>query len=646
MPRTVQATIALIVTLNIVVLLTILNLWQTHNAEKNVIELSQRVEQLNRTSAQIMSRLERGVAVSGGGQAGQERSGADKYEAALNDPANILTRTTDQLITPGATRGGTLRRAMGSDPKGFNWLTENSVDVAEIQTYMHGSFARQDFNKPDNYVPDLAYKITVNDDYTEYVVHLREGIYWQVPPVDFSQERFEWLRTPQELTAEDAVFFFEMAMNPLVEAGYIKSYVEDIEKVETLDRYSFKVTWKRSVYNSISTTLSGYPLPKWLFTKDEDGNDIPEASLGLEFNTHWASDYPIGVGPYRFVRFTAGENLILERSDTYWGEAPPIERIEYHIIRDPEQQFSQLLNGQIDFMGAIPSPRYRSEILQGGANSPFKTGQLEHAVTDVFAYFYVGWNLDKPMFADKNVRLAMTHALNRQGIIDNVFNGLGAIQTGPYYYKHPAMDPTIEPYPFDLEKAAALLEEAGWIDTNGNGIRDKVINGQRVDFRFTLVAYDQPDVRNYAAVYREDLRKIGVIMNPEFVQWPLMQRRMDEKNFDAFTGGWGLSWTNDPYQIWHSSQADIPKGSNRVGFRNAEADKIIETLRTTFDTDERQVLLRQFHRIVHDEQPYTFFYARQSASAWNPRLRNVVFQQIRPQAYSLPWYIDENKKDQ
>ncbi|MFU8806847.1 MAG: ABC transporter substrate-binding protein, partial [Bradymonadaceae bacterium] len=269
--------------------------------------------------------------------------------------------------------------------------------------------------------------------------------------------------------------------------------------------------------------------------------------------------------------------------------------------------------------------------------------QLEHDTTDVFAYFYVGWNMDKPMFADQRVRLAMTHALNRQGIIDNVFNGLGAIQTGPFYYKHPAMDPSVEPYPFDLDKAKKLLEEAGWVDTNGDGVRDKVIDGKKVDFQFTLVAYNQPDVRSYAAVFREDLRKIGVVMNPEFVEWPMMQRRMDEKNFDAFTGGWGLSWFNDPYQIWHSSQADIPKGSNRVGFRNDEADKIIETLRETFDADERQELLRQFHRIVHDVQPYTFFYARQSVAAWNPRLKNVVFQQIRPQAYSLPWYIDEGK---
>jgi peptide/nickel transport system substrate-binding protein len=643
MPRTVQATIALIVTLNVVVILTILNLWQTHNAEKNVIELGQRVDQLNRTTAQIMSRLEQGVAVAGGGGQGQQRGGADRYAAALNDPANILKAPTDQLIYPGATPGGTLRRAMGSDPKGFNWLVENSVDVAEIQTYMHNSFARQDFDQPDNFVPELAYKITVNDDYTQYTIHLREGVYWQVPPVNFANPRYEWLREPRELTAEDAVFYFEMALNPQVEAGYIKSYVEDIDKVEVIDRYTFRVTWKRSVYNSITTTLGGYPLPKWLFTKDEDGNDIPAETLGLEFNTHWASEYPIGTGPYRFVRFNAGENLILERSDSYWGQAPPIERIEYHIIRDPEQQFAQLLNGQIDFMGAIPSPRYKSEVLDGGPNSPFKNGRLKHEVVDVFAYFYIGWNMDKPLFSDKRVRLAMTHALNRQGIIDSVFFGLGEIQTGPYYYKHPATDPAIEAYAFDLQKAAALLEEAGWVDTNGDGVRDKVINGERIDFRFTLTAYDQPDVRSYAAVYREDLRKIGIVMNPEFVQWPLMQRRMDEKNFDAFTGGWGLSWFNDPYQIWHSSQADIPKGSNRVGFRNKEADELIETLRVTFDTEERQKLLRRFHHIVHEEQPYTFFYVRQSVAAWNPRLQNVVFQQIRPQSYSLPWYIEGGK---
>ena len=124
------------------------------------------------------------------------------------------------------------------------------------------------------------------------------------------------------------------------------------------------------------------------------------------------------------------------------------------------------------------------------------------------------------------------------------------------------------------------------------------------------------------------------------VDWPTMLKKMDEKKFDAYTGGWGLSWTIDPYQIWHSSQADVPKGSNRVGFRNERADEIIEQLRVTFDEDERIELAREFHKIVHEEQPYTFFFAPKNVIAYNPRIQNVLVRKTRPQFSPIPWYID------
>ncbi|MBA2663942.1 MAG: hypothetical protein H0U74_16760 [Bradymonadaceae bacterium] len=643
MPRTFQATIALIVTLNVLAVLTIINVWQTNSAEKNVIALRARVDQVQQSNSQILAQLASGVAVNvqAGGQGAGAGSG-DAYAAALNEPGNLLVAATDQLIFPDAKQGGTLRRIMGSDPKGFNWVTESSVDVSELQGYVHNTFARADFNNPDAYVPELAYKITANEDYTEYVIHLRKGIYWHVPNVDFSKGHFDWLREPRELKAEDAVFFFELMKNSQVEAGSIKSYYDDLKGAEVIDDYTFRVTWKRSVAQSKIFTIGLYPMPKWLFSRDEHGEELPAETLGLAFNNHWSAATPIGTGPYKFERYEAGVRLVLQRNDKYFGERPPIDRLEYQIVRDPETQFIRLRANEVDFMGNIPAPRYKSDIVDGTAASPFKNGQLKHEVIDVFAYYYLGWNADKPMFADKRVRWAMTHALNRQGIIDNVYHGLGEIQTGPYYYQHPAIDPSIEAIPFDLAKAAKLLDEAGWIDTNGDGIRDKMIDGQRVDFKFTLTAYNRPEVRSQLSIYREDLRKIGIMMQPDPVEWPLMQRRMDEKEFDAFTGGWGLSWFNDPYQLWHSSQADVPKGSNRVGFRNTEADKIIEDLRTTFDAEERITKLRALHRIIHADQPYTFFYAPKAVVAWQPKMQNMVFQKTRPQTYSLPWYIDES----
>lgn len=650
MPRTFKATIVLILSICALALLTMINLFQTNSAERTVLDLKKQVDMLNASNERILKRLDEGVAVSGGvggTSAGNNNSGAkDKYAAALNEPGNILKAAQDLKVPSDAQFGGTLRDFLSDTPKGYNWLTENSVDVANIQAMVHSGFARRDFSDPDRWVPDLAYKITVSPDFLEYTFHIREGVYWHVPSgVDFSDPKNAWLKEPRELTAEDCVFYYEMVQNPQVEAGATKNYFEDMEKAEVIDRYTFKVKWKRKTYNSLETTIGMYPLPKWLYTKDATGADLAPETLGLKFNSHWAAPFALGVGPYRLVESRAGERVVLERNPQYFGDRYPIERIEYAIVKDPEAAYLKIKADELDVLPRLPPNRYKSDILDAKeGTAPFKNGDLNHKVVDAFAYYYLGWNADGKFFSDKKVRLAMTHALNRQGIIDNVLYGLGSIQTGPYYYKHPANDTSVQPYPFDLEKAKALLEEAGWKDTDGDGVRDKVVNGEKVNFSFNITSYDRPDVKSWLAVYKEDLRKIGIMMTPQPVDWPTMQKKMDEKEFEAFTGGWGLGWSIDPYQLWHSSQADVPKGSNRVGFRNKRADEIIEQLRVEFDEAKRMELYREFHRLLHEDQPYTFFYAPQQIVVSQPRIKNLVVNAIRPQLYSLPWWIDPTAK--
>ncbi len=638
MPSPLKSTNLLLVLLGLIVLFAAIGTWQNHNIGANFSAANQSLDEASRTMTQVAIQLRAGDGIE------------DPYSEALHDEDNILHEAQHELVDPDAPSGGTLRRRLGDTPAGFNWLIENSVDVVEVQDYVHDYFARPDFTEPDNYVPELAYKVTTNEDYTEYTVHLREGVYWQTPNVSLCDGNDgEWLREDRELTAEDAAFYFEMAMHPEVAAAHIANYVADIEDVEVIDRYTFRVSWSESVYHSISTVLGGYPLPKWLYSRDVNGDKYDEEDIPAEFNNHWSNDCPIGVGPYTFENFRASDRITLDLNRNYYGDIPPIETIEYRIIDDAEAAWNQLLGGTIDFLPSLAPPRYRSEILDGertgcarlrGAN-PFEEGNLKHELIDRFAYHYIGWNADEPLFEDKKVRRAMTKALNREGIINNVFHGLGALQTGPYYHEHPATNPDIEPWEYDLDRAAELLEEAGWEDTTGDGILNKEIDGETFSFEFTLTSYNRPEVRSWAAIYAEDLRQIGIDMTVDPVDWALMQRRMEEKNFDAFTGGWGLSWQIDLYQIWHSSQADIPRGSNRVGFRNDEADELIEELRRTFDQDKRLEMFHEFHEIVHEEQPYTFFYAPQQVSVWNPRLQNVVFQKIRPQTYSLPWYIQE-----
>ena len=234
----------------------------------------------------------------------------------------------------------------------------------------------------------------------------------------------------------------------------------------------------------------------------------------------------------------------------------------------------------------------------------------------------------------------MTLAFDRRKILDKVFLGLGELVSGPFLPSSGALDPSILPLPFDLDRAKALLAEAGWRDTDGDGLLDKVVGGHRRSFEFTLLIYaGKVEYSALANIFKEDLLKIGIKMNVTAAEWSLMQKRMDEKNFDAYTGGWGLSWETDPFQIWHSSQADVPRGSNRVGFRNPKADRLIEDLRETFDPEARKAKLHALHRILYELQPYSSFMVQKYVYCWNKEVRGVRFAKVDPIVDVHPWWV-------
>ena len=197
--------------------------------------------------------------------------------------------------------------------------------------------------------------------------------------------------------------------------------------------------------------------------------------------------------------------------------------------------------------------------------------------------------------------------------------------------------------PFDLEKAAALLTEAGWRDTDNDGLRDKQVNGRVVSFEFSfLIGSGFPEYTALATIFKEDLLKIGVKLNIESAEWALLLKRTDEREFDAVLMGWALSWLNDPFQIWHSSQVDTPGGSNRTGFRNKEADALIEKLRETFDPGERQRMMHRLHRLIVDSHSYTFVITEQRPFCYSKAVKGVRYAKLRPLEYTLPWSVDMN----
>jgi ABC-type transport system substrate-binding protein len=623
MKQLFQSTFSLLCLL-VLTVLTVVNTCQIDNLEDNLIKTRKAVDDLGRN----------GVAVRGGGEATRATAVTASAEeaAALADPKNLLKPNPRPFVDDAkVARGGTLRNNWYEDPPGMNLYTsQNAANMAELGTYMSNTIGFRTKDNPDVFAPDLALKVTTPDNGQSFEVTLRKGVWWHEPVVDWQSGRFDWLKGDHEVTSDDFIFVFDMLKNQQVtgRVSSLRNFFE-LESYEALDRYRFRVKWKERLFTNLSSLMDLWPSPRWLFMYDQDGKKFDEATWGLKLNEHWYNQKMLGTGPYKFVEWVLGVRIVMERNRRYFGEAPAFDRVVTSIFKDQNATPRRLKAGDLDYTYLLPE-QYRTEVME--AKGPvLNQPRIKQARYPDLGFFFIAWSAESPFFGDKRVRQAMTMALDRQRILDNVFYKLGRISTGPFPSQNPCYDASIKPWPFDLKAAGKLLDEAGWTDTDGDGIRDKVVKGTRRPFSFSMLVYGgSNEYETLANIYRESLLQIGVRLNPRPLEWATLLKKMDEKEFDAYTSGWVMDWDIDLMQIWHSKEADRPNSSNRIGFRNKEADRIAEALRREFDHKKRVALCHEFHALIHEEQPYTFIYERDRAVLYWDHMNELEFRLVYP----------------
>ena len=236
---------------------------------------------------------------------------------------------------------------------------------------------------------------------------------------------------------------------------------------------------------------------------------------------------------------------------------------------------------------------------------------------------------------DGRVRQAMTMLVDRQQIIDKIRFGLGQMGISHFNPSSREFNTSLKPLPYDPQRAAQLLDEAGWKDTNGDGIRDK--DGVPFKFEF-LASVGSTLAPQLMVILKEELRKVGIQMTERTIDFNVMTDSLQDHQFDATTAGWTSGLVTDPYQIWHSSSSKN-RGSNYVSFNNPEADRLIEQARLEFDDEKRKQIYWRFQEIIHEEQPYTFLFYGQEAAAYSKRFQNTNFVPVRP-GYDLnTWFV-------
>jgi peptide/nickel transport system substrate-binding protein len=237
-----------------------------------------------------------------------------------------------------------------------------------------------------------------------------------------------------------------------------------------------------------------------------------------------------------------------------------------------------------------------------------------------FGYTYLGYNLKDWKFQDRRVRQAITHAIDKEEIIEGVLLGLGLIATGPYKPDTQWYNPKVKEYPYDVEKARKLLAEAGWKNSGKEGVLEK--DGK--PFEFTILTNQGNESRaRCAEIIQRRLAAAGMRVKIRTVEWAaFINDFIDKKNFEAVILGWTLGQDPDIYDIWHSSKVG-QKELNFISYKNTEVDSLLEKGRYTFDPKIRKACYGRIQEILAEDQPYTFLYVPNALPILHARFHGV-----------------------
>lgn len=561
----------------------------------------------------------------------------------------------DDLQDPNAEEGGSLVSRTIGLPGNLNYLVNNESTVSTIWDLLVDTLASRNFNNLTVYEPMLAERWEVSDDGLVYTVHLRKNALWQ-PYTDPVTKR-EVAAKP--VTSGDFLFFWNVIKNPKIPAEALRTYYEDCEGVSVIDDHTFTVTWKQPYSMAESFTLGMMPLPEHYYRPDPDWSDDRFAD---EFTSSPRNQWIVGTGPYRLARWDKNAEVVFERDENYYGPKPPIKTRRIWLVPDNSVSFLEFQKGAIDIYGLqptqwheeTPEPDFRlvtPDIETANHDSlewdrRKKAGELpedyqfEKYQYNSQSWSYVGYNQQRPLFQDRQVRVALTHLIDRQRILDEVYLGLGSIISGPFIPTSPYYNHDVQPLPFNIDTARKMLADAGWEDTDGDGLLDKDYDGSgvRKPFQFTFIIPSSSVLsRKIAAIIEQDMLKAKIKVDIKPIEWSVYTQLLDKREFDVCSLGWVGGVEGDPYQIWHGSGANRESSSNHIGYNSPEANRLIEEGRRTVDKLKRYEIYHKLHEVIAEDQPYTFLIAGTATIAQSKRFRNAIVYKGGQMSTLLQW---------
>lgn len=465
-------------------------------------------------------------------------------------------------------RGGILVEGIAGNPQYLNPLLSWSNQVDEtLAALLFSGLTRLD--EHGDVVPDLAEAWTVSPDGLTYDFQLRSGLRWH---------------DGASVTAADVLYTIGVTQAEDFPGSSTLSTIwgaVEVSAPEGPEGLAVRFTLKQPLAAFLDYTTIGL-LPAHLWER------VPPAELmASQLNTR-----PIGAGPFKLAQITATQAELVVHPQ-YHGPAPYLTGITLRFYPDHRSLLPAYDRGEIDAISWI-WPDDLTEVAQRADL------QLFTAPISGYSLIYLNeQNPNAPFFQERPVRQALLYALDRQKLIDTVLRGQGLLAHTPILPDSWAYDPSVQQYPFAPEKARSLLEEAGWSDTDQDGVRDR----EGTSLTFTLLGRDQAMLDFIAAAWAV----IGVEAVPQAVSLAgLTSDFLAPRTYDAAVVTWELYGDPDPYPLWHSTQ--IKTGQNYAGWDNRAADEAIEQARAISDRTLRRGYYLEFQRIFAEEVPALLLY--------------------------------------
>jgi peptide/nickel transport system substrate-binding protein len=449
---------------------------------------------------------------------------------------------------------------------------ENSQRVAQLV------FSRlMELSEDFRVVPHLAARLD-NPDPLTYIAHLRSG-------VKFHDGR--------ELTSKDVVYTFASFLDPEFVSPRKGAY-RQLASVKALDDY--RVEFK------LKEPFAAFPMQLVMPVVPADAGDTLRT-------------FPIGTGPYRFVRHQVDDQVVLSAFEGYWDGLPQNAGVVLKVIPDETMRGLELRKGTVDLVINDAPPDIVHQLEKDGLRITKSPG---------VDYNYIGFNMQDPVLADRRVRHAIGYAVNRQAIVDYLRRGLATPAIGILAPMAWAFEPSVHQFTHDVERAKSLLDEAGYRDPDGDGPEPRL--------RLTLKTSTDEFFRLQATIIQQDLSKVGIELDVRSYEFATMYADVLRGNFQLVTMQWvGVTDPDILRRVFHSEQVP-PAGFNRGHYKNPQVDRLIDLANVSLNEEERRKYYSEAQKIIAEDAPYISLWYKTHVAVTQPSISGL---RLGPQADML-----------